>query len=58
VETLHENQGNSLYSYLKQTKMSFFFFYRIKEQEGRTGPVWGVWYQWEGGEYGDMGVGG
>jgi hypothetical protein len=26
------SQGNSLCS-------SFFFFYKIKEQEGRTGPV-------------------
>jgi hypothetical protein len=33
---------NPLYSYLKQTKMSFFLFYKIREQEGRTGPVWGV----------------
>jgi hypothetical protein len=35
-------QGNSLCSYLKQTKMSFFFpFYKIREQEGRTSPAWG-----------------
>jgi hypothetical protein len=34
------SQGNSLCSYLKQTKMSIFFFYKIREQEGRTGPVW------------------
>jgi hypothetical protein len=36
------SQGNSLCNYLKQTKMSFFFFYKIGEQEGRTGPAWGV----------------
>jgi hypothetical protein len=29
------SQGNSLYSYPKQTKMSSFFFYKIGEQEGR-----------------------
>jgi hypothetical protein len=34
---------NSLYRYLKQTKMSFF----KNEQEGKAGPVWGL-YQWEG----------
>jgi hypothetical protein len=27
-------------SYLKQTKMSFFFFYKMGEQERRIGPVW------------------
>jgi hypothetical protein len=32
-------QGNSLCSYLKQTK---FFFYKIREQESGTGPVWGL----------------
>jgi hypothetical protein len=26
---------------LKQTKMSSFFFYKIREQEGRTDPVGG-----------------
>jgi hypothetical protein len=36
------SQGNSLCSYLKSTKLSFFFFYKIVEQEGRTGLVWGV----------------
>jgi hypothetical protein len=40
-------QGNSLYSYLKQTKFSFFF--RNIEQEGKTGPQRGL-YQWEGGD--------
>jgi hypothetical protein len=29
--------------------MSFFFFYKIVEQEGKTGPAQGGgWYQWEG----------
>jgi hypothetical protein len=28
-------QGNSLCSYVKQAKMSFFFFYKSEEQEGR-----------------------
>jgi hypothetical protein len=38
-------QGNS---YLKQTKMLSYFFYKIREQEGRTDPIsWG-WYQLEG----------
>jgi hypothetical protein len=36
------SQGNSLCSYLKQ-KCYFFFFYKIREQEGRIGPVWGGW---------------
>jgi hypothetical protein len=34
------SQRNSLY--LKHPKMSFFFFYEIGEQEGRTGPAWGL----------------
>jgi hypothetical protein len=32
------SQENSLYSYIKQTKRSFYFSFA--EQEGRTGPVW------------------
>jgi hypothetical protein len=38
-------QEDSLCSYLKQAKMSFcfsFFFYKIREQEGRTGCAWDV----------------
>jgi hypothetical protein len=35
------SQGNSLCSYLKQTKMSFFFFYKIRELEGSTGSAGG-----------------
>jgi hypothetical protein len=36
-----------------------FFFYKIREQEGRTSPGWGWgWYQWEGrGEVAGKGVG-
>jgi hypothetical protein len=36
------SQGDSLYSYLKQTKMSLFFLYTIGEQKHRTSPAWGV----------------
>jgi hypothetical protein len=36
------SQGNSLCSYLKQAKISvLFFFYKIVEQKGRTGPALG-----------------
>jgi hypothetical protein len=45
-------QENSLGSYLQQPKMSIFshllFIYKIGEKEGKTGPAWGDWYQWEG----------
>jgi hypothetical protein len=34
------SQGNSQCNYLKQAK--FFFFYKIREQGGRTGLAWGV----------------
>jgi hypothetical protein len=42
-------QGNFLCSHLKQPKISLLssFLYRIRKQEGRTGPAWGGWYQWE-----------
>jgi hypothetical protein len=33
------SQENTLNRYVKQTEMSFFFFYKIGQQEGRTGPV-------------------
>jgi hypothetical protein len=33
-------------------KSQFFSFYKIREQEGRTGPIWGDWYQWEGEDMG------
>jgi hypothetical protein len=41
------SQWNSLYSYLKQTKMSFF---KNGEQDCKPGPIGGL-YQWEGGGY-------
>jgi hypothetical protein len=41
------SQGNSLYNYLKQTKMSFF---KNREEEGKAGPMWG-WTQWQEGGY-------
>jgi hypothetical protein len=50
------SQGNSLYIYLKQRKMFcfVFFFYKIREQEDRTGLVWKeTWYQREGGRCGE-----
>jgi hypothetical protein len=35
------SQGNNLYSYHKQIKMSFFsFFYKIGEHKSRTGAAW------------------
>jgi hypothetical protein len=37
------SQGNSLHSYFNKQKYLFcFIFYKIKEQEDRTGPPWGV----------------
>jgi hypothetical protein len=27
-----------------------YLFFKNREQEGKTGPVWG-WYQWEEGQY-------
>jgi hypothetical protein len=38
---MERSQGNSLYNYLKQTKISFFFFSKIREREDETGPVGG-----------------
>jgi hypothetical protein len=32
--------------------MSFFFFYKIREEEGGIDPALGGWYQWERGEMG------
>jgi hypothetical protein len=34
------SQGNTLYSYLKQTK--YHIFYKNGQLEGRTDPVWGI----------------
>jgi hypothetical protein len=51
---VHGNVTKKLfYSYLKQTKISFFFFNKIREQEIRTDPVWRGWFQWEGGGCGE-----
>jgi hypothetical protein len=37
------SQSNILYNYLKQTKMSFFFFFtKNGEKESKTNPVWGL----------------
>jgi hypothetical protein len=53
LDTDHANKLiQSLCSYFKQTGMSFSFYYKLKEQEGGTGPVLGVLYQWEGEEVG------
>jgi hypothetical protein len=43
------SQGNTPCSDLKQTKNKdvIFFFYKIEEQEARTGPAWEGWYQGE-----------
>jgi hypothetical protein len=50
------SQGNSQCSYPKQTKTKvlFFLFYKIREQEGRTGPAFEGWFMWKrvGGEEG------
>jgi hypothetical protein len=32
---------------LNKQKYHFFFFYKIREQEVRSGPTCGCWYQWE-----------
>jgi hypothetical protein len=29
------SQGNSLYSYLKQTKMSFFFLFKVENRKAK-----------------------
>jgi hypothetical protein len=42
--------SGTTYRYLTQTKLSFFFPKKNREQEGKTGPVVGE-YQWEGGDY-------
>jgi hypothetical protein len=39
------SQGNSLYSYLKETKMSFFFsFTKLQNRRAEQALSWG-WYQ-------------
>jgi hypothetical protein len=44
------SQGNFLCSYLKLQKCHFFFIYKIREQEGGTGPIWGEKVGTSGGE--------
>jgi hypothetical protein len=48
------SQGNSLYSYLKQTNMSFFFLLQNCRTVGQNGSCLGGWYQWEGEEAGKV----
>jgi hypothetical protein len=36
------SQRYAWYSFLKETKMSFFYFYKTGEQEGRTGSAYGI----------------
>jgi hypothetical protein len=47
---------NSLYSYLIQTKMSFFSFAKLENRRVEQ-VLAGGWYQWEGGGCGER-VGG
>jgi hypothetical protein len=46
-------KGKSLRSYLKQAKMSFLFpfFWKVSQQEGKTGPAWRglIAVRWGGG---------
>jgi hypothetical protein len=44
------SQGNSLYSYLKQAKMPFFFFTKTENEKVKQVLSW-YWYQWEGEEH-------
>jgi hypothetical protein len=45
---MEKSQGNSLYHYLKQCVFILFIylfiylFYKNEEQEGKTGPFWGI----------------
>jgi hypothetical protein len=50
---IHGNVTRKLCSYLKQIEMSSFpLFYKIGEQEGRTGPVRGIGTSGSGKEVG------
>jgi hypothetical protein len=58
---IHQNLRRKLHVQLslKNKKCHFFFFYKIGEQKGGTGPVWGLvrgrgkmWGKGTGGEYG------
>jgi hypothetical protein len=44
------SQGNSLYSYLKQAKMPFFFFTKTENEKVKQ-VLYEGWHQWEGGVY-------
>jgi hypothetical protein len=46
------SQGNSLCTILNQQKCHFYFFYKIKEQKGRTGLIRGVGTSGKGEEEG------
>jgi hypothetical protein len=41
------SQGNSLYRYLKQTKMSFSFYLQNQRTGEQNRSCLGSWYQWE-----------
>jgi hypothetical protein len=48
------SQGNSLYNYLNQAKMSFFSFTKSENRRVEQVPSgWGVLYQGEGGGGGE-----
>jgi hypothetical protein len=42
-----ESHNETLYTAILN-KQKFIIFYRNREQEGKTGPVWGVGTTWEG----------
>jgi hypothetical protein len=46
------SKGNSLYSCLKQRKMSFFSFTKSENRWAKQALL-GGWYQWEGGGCGE-----
>jgi hypothetical protein len=53
-----EMSQETLYvSILNKQKSHFFFIYKIREQEGRTGPVWGFGTS-DGGRRWEKGIGG
>jgi hypothetical protein len=42
IVVLEVPQETPCVAILNKKKMSLFFFYKIREQEGGTGPVWGI----------------
>jgi hypothetical protein len=50
------SQKNTVF--IAKTNKNVIFFYKIREQEGRTGAVWGCWHQWDGAESGELVKGG